>query len=156
FASDASLVQARVQSKIILPIFASGRFIARGDAGATRIATFEKLPPSLRFFAGGDLSVRGYRYNSLGPEDANGAVIGGKYLLVGSLEYEHQIRGNWSAAVFYDAGNALNDLGDPLKKGVGLGARYRTPVGQLRVDVAQARSTPDHPLRLHISIGPDL
>jgi len=155
-ASDTSLVQARLQTKLILPILEFGRFIARAEAGTTRIDDFNKLPPSLRFFAGGDVSVRGYRYNSLGPTDTNGTVIGGKSLLVGSLEYEQRITGNWSAALFHDVGNALNDFSDPLQKGVGLGLRYRTPVGQIRVDVAQARSNPEHPLRLHISIGPDL
>lgn len=155
-ASDTSLFQARFQSKVILPLFDFGRFIARGDVGGTRITDFNRLPPSLRFFAGGDVSVRGYAYNSLGPTNAQGTVIGGKYLLVGSLEYEQHIVGNWSGAVFYDAGNALNDLNDPLRRGAGIGARWRSPIGQIRVDLASALSLPGHPLRVHIYIGPDL
>lgn len=155
-ASDTTLAQARLQSKLILPVLDFGRLIMRAEAGTTHIDTFERLPPSLRFFAGGDVSVRGYRYNTLGPQQADGTVIGGKHLLVGSVEYEQRLSGNWAAAVFFDAGNALNEFSDPLKKGAGLGLRYRTPVGQIRVDVASPLSNPDESLRLHISIGPDL
>src|SRR5690606_9543527 len=119
----------------------------------TRIDEFSELPASLRFFAGGDQSVRGYRYNSLGPTDASGEVIGGRKLLVGSLEYEHRIRGGWSAAVFYDAGNALEDYGDSLARGAGFGVRWLSPIGQVRIDLASALSEDGNPWRLHLNIG---
>ena len=70
------------------------------------------LPPSLRFYAGGDRSVRGYTYQSLGPKDASGNVIGGKHLLVGSVEVEYAISKSWSMALFYDVGNAFNNFED--------------------------------------------
>jgi translocation and assembly module TamA len=130
--------------------------ITRLDIGRTGIDDFTQLPASLRFFAGGDQSVRGYSYNTLGPTDAQGAVVGGPHLLVGSVEYEHALASKWSAAVFFDQGNALNDFRDPLKKGAGVGVRWRTPIGQIRVDVAAALSEPGRPRRFHISIGPDL
>ncbi|MFL6712210.1 MAG: autotransporter assembly complex protein TamA [Sulfurifustis sp.] len=155
-ASDVSMLQARFQSKVIFPFFDFGRFVLRGDVGATRIVDFDRLPPSLRFFAGGDVSVRGYAYNSLGPTDANGVVIGGKYLLVGSAEYQQRIVGNWAGAVFYDTGNALNDLNDPLRRGAGIGVRWRSPIGQIRLDLASALSNPGRPVRVHLYIGPDL
>lgn len=154
--SDISFFQARMQPKAIYSISEDGRFIARLDVGATRIDDFDEMPASLRFYAGGDQSVRGYRYNSLGPENAEGEVIGGRRLLVGSLEYEHRIRGNWSAALFYDAGNALEDYTDPLARGAGFGVRWRSPIGQVRIDLASALSEDGNPWRLHLNIGPDL
>lgn len=154
--SDATFFQTRAQGKWIRHVGGEGRIIARADLGHTAIDDISELPASLRFYAGGDQSVRGYAYNSLGPEDAAGEVIGGKYLLAGSAEYEHRLKGLWSAAVFYDAGNALNDLSEPLERGAGIGIRWRSPIGLVRVDIASALSRPGNPLRLHILIGPDL
>lgn len=156
FASDTSLVQARIHTKAILPVAGFGRLLGRVEIGKTRVDNFDELPASLRFFAGGDVSVRGYAYNSLGPSDATGDVIGGRNLLVGSVEYEQQVVGNWAAAVFYDAGNALNDFSDPLKEGAGVGVRWRSPIGQIRLDAARALSDAGRPWRLHLYIGPDL
>jgi len=136
------------------------RVIARGDVGYSVISLldgdFHDLPPSIRFFAGGDRSVRGYDYQALGPKNLEGQVIGGKNLLVGSIEYEHKIIDKWSLAIFYDVGNAFNDFSEPLKHGTGVGVRWQSPVGLIRVDVATALSESGTPLRLHITIGPDL
>ena len=114
------------------------------------------VPISERFFAGGDNSVRGYDYESLGPKDSNGEVAGGRYLVVGSAEYEHRLWGKWGAAVFYDAGNALDAIDDKLKHGAGIGLRWQSPVGPVRVDVASALSEDNNPLRLHVTVGSDL
>jgi translocation and assembly module TamA len=156
FGSDVSMRQARFQMRAIFPVASAGRLITRFDVARTSVDNFPQLPASLRFFAGGDQSVRGYAYNSLGPTDAQGTVVGGPHLLVGSVEYEHQLTGKWSAAIFFDEGNALNNFRDPLKKGAGIGMRWRTPIGQIRVDVAEALSETGHPKRFHITIGPDL
>jgi len=141
---------------MILPVASFGRFLSRLEVGTTRIDDFNQLPASLRFFAGGDVSVRGYAYNTLGPTDATGDVIGGRHLLTGSVEYEQHIAGNWAIAAFYDAGNALDDFSDSLRKGTGLGVRWRLPIGQIRLDAARALSLPERPWRLHLYIGPDL
>ncbi len=154
--SDTSFFQTRAQGKWIHRIGSEGRAIARADLGYTALTNITALPASLRFYAGGDQSVRGYAYNSLGPKDAAGDVIGGKYLLVGSLEYEHHLTGRWSAAVFYDAGNAMNTLSGPLEQGAGIGVGWRSPIGLIRVYVASALSRSGNPLRLHVVIGPDL
>ena len=156
FGSDVSMRQARFQLRAIFPVASAGRLITRLDVARTSVDSVTQLPASLRFFAGGDQSVRGYAYNSLGPTDAQGNVIGGPHLLVGSVEYEHQLYGIWSAAIFFDDGNAMNTFRDPLKQGAGIGMRWRTPIGQIRVDVAEALSVPGHPKRFHITIGPDL
>jgi len=107
-----------------------------------------------RFFAGGDRSVRGYAYQSLGPTNDLGEVIGGKHLLVGSAELEKRFLKNWGAAVFYDIGNAFNNLGNyDLAQGAGIGLRYFTPVGPARLDVARAFGADRDGYRLHIGLG---
>jgi translocation and assembly module TamA len=100
--------------------------------------------------------VRGYSLDSLGPTDSRGKVSGGRYLLVGSVEYEHRLAGNWSLAAFYDAGNAFEPHQFEVKQGAGLGLRWLSPVGPVRVDVASALNEDGNPLRLHVVIGPDL
>lgn len=153
--SDTSFVQVRAHAKWIRSI-GRNRILVRGEAGSTWVDDFSSLPPSIRFFAGGDYSVRGFAYQTLGPEDEAGNVIGGRHLLVGSVEYEHRIKEKWAAAVFYDAGNAINDFDDELEHSVGVGVRWRSPVGWVRVDLAKPLSESDESVRLHLTIGPDL
>ncbi len=154
--SNAQYLQVRAQVKFVHKLFGKGRILLRGDVGATRFGALRNLPPSQRFFAGGDQSVRGYAYNSLGPHNAAGQVIGGEQLLVGSVEYEQRFTDKWSAAIFYDTGNAINDWQDALKEGVGFGVRWRSPIGPIRFDLGFAISDPGTPKRLHINVGPDL
>lgn len=156
--SDLDFVQGTLQLKGVYAPNEVSRFIARGDAGATLIGQgFEQLPTSLRFFTGGDASVRGYAYNSIGPTDDEGTVIGGKNLLVGSLEYEHRVWDGWSVAAFVDAGDAFDDETPAMKTGVGLGLRWRSPVGPVRLDFASGLDRPPgDTFRFSFSIGPDL
>ena len=79
----------------------------------------------------------------------------GKYLLVGSAEYDYNVTGKWFVAAFYDAGNAYNEKPDSIFSGAGVGIRWASPVGMVRVDVANALSDDDRPWRLHITFGPD-
>ncbi|MDY6991153.1 MAG: autotransporter assembly complex family protein [Pseudomonadota bacterium] len=159
--SNASFFQSRLSTVFIRKLHDTGRIIARGEVGYSFVSLlagdFHDLPPSIRFFAGGDRSVRGYDYKTLGPTNMEGDVIGGKNLLVGSLEYEQRILEQWSLAVFYDVGNAFNDFAQPLEHGAGFGVRWHSPVGLIRIDLAAALGEAGHyPLRLHITIGPDL
>jgi len=154
--SDTNFFQSRAGAKVVRSIGENSRILLRGDIGATEIPDISELPASLRFFTGGDQTVRGYAYNSLGPTNADGAVIGGKHLMVGSIEYEHKISGNWSGALFYDAGNAINDFNENLKRGAGIGLRWKTFIGPIRLDYAWALSNPGNPTRIHLTIGPDL
>ena len=156
FVSNAQFLQARAQVKFVHKLFGKGRILLRGDVGATRFGAIRTLPTSVRFFAGGDQSVRGYAYNSLGPRNAAGQVIGGEQLLVGSAEYEQRFTDKWSGAVFYDTGNAINNWQEALKDGVGFGVRWRSPIGPIRLDLAWAISEPGAPKRLHLNVGPDL
>lgn len=100
--------------------------------------------------------MRGYRYQSLGPTDDSGEVVGGRYLVLGSIEFEHYFTDRWGAAVFFDIGNAIDDLDEDLERGAGFGLRWKSPVGPVRVDLASAISKDGKPWRLHINIGPDL
>lgn len=155
-ASDISFVQLQGGLKAISTLGSDDRIIARGNLGRTVTQDFDQLPTSLRFFTGGGTSVRGYGYQALGPVDDDGDVVGGKYLMVGSLELEHSLNGKWGVAVFYDAGNAADDLSVKLERGAGFGFRWKSPVGPVRVDLASAISREGQPWRLHINIGPDL
>jgi translocation and assembly module TamA len=154
--SDLSFIRIRAEGKWIASP-GPGRFLTRTELGATETDDFGRLPAAYRFFAGGDQSVRGYAYESLGPENADGEVIGGRYLATGSLEYEHPVKGNWSAAIFADAGNALNGLTGDVKTSLGVGVRWQSPVGPLRLDLAfPVRDSDADLVRLHFSMGPEL
>lgn len=154
--SDVSFLQVQSGLKFIWPAGGRNRMLLNGRVGSTNISEFEELPSSVRFFAGGSQSVRGYAYQSLGPEDENGEVVGGKHLMLGSVEFEHPFSDKWSTALFYDVGNAIDALDDELEHGAGFGFRWQSPVGAIRIDLASAISRDGAPWRLHINIGPDL
>lgn len=154
--SDTNYAQIRLGIKWIHSFNSDSRVLLRGDFGSTNVAYLDELPLSQRFFAGGDNSVRGYAYNELGPKDKFGQVVGGKQLIVGSVEYQHHIAGNWSGGVFYDIGNAINSMGDKLDVGTGFGLRWDSPVGPVRLDFAWGLDKTSGRFRLHVVIGPDL
>lgn len=156
-ASDTSFAQIRLQGKLIRPLGEHSRLLLRGEAGASVVADFGNLPLSQRFFAGGDQSVRGFGYNQLGPTDANGTVVGGKDLLIGSVEVDTLPWGNWGLATFVDVGNAMDSFATPLHKSVGVGLRWKTPIGMVRLDFAHPIRDPEYGrIRVHLSLGPDL
>lgn len=150
--SDVTFAQVRTQLRGVLPLGERGRLLLRGEFGASAIDEFSELPASQRFFAGGDQSVRGYSYQSLGPVDAEGKVIGGKFLSTYSVEGEWRLFGNWGAAVFYDLGGADDDPDVPLSAGAGAGVRYRAPVGTLQLDLAHPLDGDERGIRPHIGI----
>ncbi|MFN2355591.1 MAG: autotransporter assembly complex family protein [Desulfopila sp.] len=147
--------QVLFTGKLITSPFDGFRLISRGSLGATAVDSIDDLPPSLRFYAGGDKSVRGFGFRELATEDSSGTIIGGRYLLFGSVELEKRIYKNWRTALFYDAGKGLETFSEDLGHGVGVGVRYQLPFGQIRLDVASAISEDDNPLRLHFTIGGD-
>lgn len=155
--SDASFLQLRIGAKGIHRFGDAGRLTGRVDGGVTLGDSATDLPASLRFFAGGDNGVRGYAFESLGPLDSNGDVTGGHHLLVGSIEYEHPVFGDdWWVAAFADAGNAFDSDRIRLKGGYGVGVRWYSPVGRLRLDLAFPDDTKDDEWRLHFGLGADL
>jgi translocation and assembly module TamA len=156
--SETDFLQVRGLGKFVHPLWPGARGLGRAELGYTFKNDVDDLPASVRFFAGGDVSVRGYDYKSLGPTDALGLVIGGTHLAVFSYELDQRVRENWSVAAFVDAGNAFNDFGDMgLEAGIGIGVRWFSLLGPIRVDFAipLADDAPDD-WRIHISLGPDL
>ena len=160
--ADTSFAQITADAKWIRGLGDHSRFIARGTAGYTQVGDFDKLPPELRFFAGGARSIRGYGYQAVGPRVAvegedEPQVIGGERLLVASAEYEYYFTPKWGAAAFVDAGDAFSGNEFDLKVGAGLGMRWRSPVGLVRVDLATPIGDAfADGIELHIVIGPDL
>lgn len=155
--SSTNYLQSYTTDKFIHSLNDDWRLLARLDLGATWVRDLPELPPSKRFYAGGDNSVRGFGYQDLGPRDENGDVIGGRYLAVGSLEAERRLWGNWSAALFFDAGNAYDPgYAAEIAYGAGLGLRWRSPVGPIRFDLASGHCRDEQTVRLHIVLGPEL
>lgn len=132
------------------------RFKARLQLGAMSTEDFDDLPPSLRFYAGGDQSVRGYDYRSLGPVDDDGEVTGGTHLIVGGAEYSYEIIPNWRLATFIDHGNTGFDWQMPLYTGVGAGVHWSSPIGPVRLDFAWGITKDPVPWRIHLSMGPGI
>jgi translocation and assembly module TamA len=153
--SDTSFIRGHFVAKYLHPIGKQGRLNLRAEVGGSWVEDFEKYPNSLRFFAGGDMSVRGYAYKDLGPKDDSGSNIGGKNLLVGSIEYDHRIVGNWTGAAFVDAGNAYNNELDKIYIGSGVGIRWLAPFGNIRVDVGWpvSENAEVSDVQLHIGLG---
>jgi translocation and assembly module TamA len=153
--SDTSFMQFYSSAKHIMPL-GNGRLLSRFELGATWAGLTTELPASLRYFAGGDQSLRGYDYRALGPLNANGEVSGGKQLIVGSVEYDHRVMDNWRLAAFLDSGNAFNTFNDfEWRHSVGIGLRWLSPIGPVRVDLARALDSGGG-FRLHVTMGPDL
>ncbi|WP_172597664.1 autotransporter assembly complex protein TamA [Sulfuriflexus mobilis] len=153
--SDVDFLRGYLRMKRIIPFF-DGRLIGRGELGYSLIDDFNELPPSQRFFAGGDNSVRGYGYRELAPRDANDNVVGGRHLLTASIEYDQPIAEKWSLAVFADTGDAFDNTGIQLHHAIGVGVRWRSPVGPIRLDLAHPLDEDQGTIRLHFSLGPDL
>jgi translocation and assembly module TamA len=153
--SDSTLVQFYSSAKHIWG-FGRSRLLSRVEIGSTWIDAADELPASLRYFAGGDQSIRGYELNELGPTNEDGEVIGGKQLIFGSLEYDFEVRPSWRVAAFVDTGNAFNSRNDlELQHSAGLGLRWMSPIGPVRIDVAHPING-DGGVRFHITMGPDL
>ncbi|HEY3520692.1 MAG TPA: autotransporter assembly complex family protein [Rhodanobacteraceae bacterium] len=154
---DTRFAQALADFKWIHALGRRDRLILRGDAGATTVGDFSQLPPELRFFAGGDRSIRGYDYQAIGPRNSYNRVIGGTRLLVASAEVEHYFTRDWGMAAFVDSGDAFDGTAFHAQTGAGLGLRWRSPVGMVRVDVGvPINNRYYHGAQLHIVIGPDL
>ncbi|MCU7880748.1 MAG: autotransporter assembly complex protein TamA [Candidatus Thiodiazotropha sp. (ex Lucinoma aequizonata)] len=156
--SSTSFIQLYASSKFIYGLGEGDwRVLTRLELGATWADDLKELPPSKRFFAGGDNTVRGFGYQDLGPRDEDDDVIGGRYLTVGSFALERHISGKWSGALFLDAGNAFDpDFDSETAYGVGFGVRWRSPVGPVRFDVANGSDGDERQWRLHIVVGPEL
>lgn len=155
--ADTSFAEIGAQAKWVRSVGRNSRLISRATLAAMAVDDFDELPPELRLFAGGDRSIRGFDYQSIGSKNAEGDVIGGTYLAVASIEYEHYFLRNWGMAVFVDAGDAFLKGEFDNNVGVGVGLRWRSPIGAVRIDVGvPVKSDISDEVRLHVVIGPDL
>ena len=154
--SDVAFIQSTVEGKYIYGLPWRARFITRAKVGATLTSNFSRLPPSYRFYAGGMKTIRGYSYKELGPKDSEGEVIGGNFLTVVSAEYEQFITENWGIATFIDAGNAFNTDNATLKLGTGVGIRWVSPIGPLRLDFAVPLNESNDKFQIHFAAGVQL
>ena len=153
--SSTSLVKARWEQAWLRKYELRHWFIARLNAGAIIADDINDVPFNLRFFAGGDQSIRGFSYQSVAPYE-NDVLLGGKYLATASVEYNYQFMPNWRLALFIDSGTATNDFSESWAIGAGFGFRYETPVGPVRLDHAWGLSKESKSTRLSIIIGPEI
>ena len=159
--SDANFAQLHARASWFRGLGARDRLIVRGELGHTFTDALVEMPPSLRFYAGGDRSIRGYNYREVGPRipatSGRGAfALGAKNVITASTEYEHYFTPQWGMAAFVDSGSAFDGRVPNWRTGVGLGLRWRSPVGPVRVDIGHGLDHPDSAFTLNLNIGSDL
>lgn len=156
--SDVNFIILQAQNIWIRTLGKKHRFVAHANLNWIKTNNFENVPPSLRFFAGGDRSIRGYKYKSLSPRDDDGKLTGASKLATGSLEYQYNLTRKWWGAIFIDAGEAVNNIKQSdFKIGTGIGVRWQSPVGPIKLDL----STPvadkyEHGPHFYVGLGPEL
>ena len=144
-------LRAIANASLFLPLGRADDLLLRGQAGAVRSQAREGIPSTFLFRTGGDQTVRGYAFESIGVPEA-GAIVGGRRLIVGSVELTHWVGDNWGVAAFFDAGNAWDSgIRTDIATGYGAGVRFRTPIGPIRADLAYGARNSDW--RLHFSVG---
>ena len=156
WGSDVDFAILQAQNVWIRTLGEKNRFVVRGNLGWIETNDFDRVPPSLRFFTGGDQTVRGYGYETISPRGSDGKLLGGRYVSVASAEYNYRFSDKWLGALFVDGGTATVDYSEAWKIGTGVGVRWVTPIGQVRLDLAVGISEEDKPLRLHFALGPEL
>ncbi|MFW9309404.1 autotransporter assembly complex protein TamA [Glaesserella parasuis] len=159
FISEVSFYSFKASTAWVRTYFDNHRIVARAEVGYLKSAEFERIPPSLRYFAGGDMSVRGFGYKKIFPKNNQGKLIGGSHLATGSVEYQYQVYPDWWAATFYDTG--LSDKkfsGKALHSGAGIGVRWASPIGAVKFDLAMPVRSPDNKkgLQFYIGLGTEL
>jgi translocation and assembly module TamA len=159
--SSLDLVQAKARASAYYSLDPDSRFVVAGRIGLGAMGgpQLSEIPANWLFYAGGGGSVRGYAYDSLGPTGPFGAVIGGRSLFEASAELRVKVTDTIGLVPFFDTGNAFAssfpNFSQPLYSAVGLGLRYYTAIGPIRVDVAAPleRRRGTGPVALYVSIG---
>jgi translocation and assembly module TamA len=179
FGSNADFIQLHVQLERVFALAPKWHLLLRDEFGATFASHFAQMPPVMRFFAGGEDSVRGFAYNDLSPTQqyclpgnqiCDLAKAGGKDVITGTVEFDRDLPRNFGVAAFFDYGNAFNHFGAQcapvsgpapaqcsglIQYGAGLGFRVRLPVLTLGIDIGQPLSQSGGP-RLYINFSPKL
>jgi translocation and assembly module TamA len=149
--SDKRFTRLYGKASTYWPLGARATLILRGELGAVNATSSMDIPDDYLFRAGGSQTVRGYAYGALGIEQ-NGAIVPGLYIGVASAEVSYPVAEQWAVALFYDAGNVVDRWQDfSAVRGYGIGARWRSPLGPLNVDLAYGEETKAY--RVHFAVG---
>ncbi|HEY8948105.1 MAG TPA: autotransporter assembly complex family protein [Rhizomicrobium sp.] len=138
--SNLTFFVAQASASTYFDFGSEGRSVLalRGLAGSILGGSNLSVPPDQRLYAGGSATVRGFAYQSIGPQFPDGNPVGAKSVDAASIEFRQRIGEDWGGAAFVDAGQASTGApftGD-VRVGAGIGARYYTPIGAVRVDFA--------------------
>lgn len=159
WGSDVDFYSIKASTAWIRTLANKHRFYLRGEVGYLETGEFSRIPPLMRYFAGGDLSVRGFGYKKISPRDSTGQLSGGSTLLTGTAEYQYQLFQNWWGAMFYDTGLVADNFsGRNLHSGAGLGMRWASPIGTIKFDFAMPVRSPTNEkgFKFYIGIGSEL
>ena len=149
--NESNILRVVARATVLQPLIPRWQLVMRGQVGQVFGGSRLTVPGDLLFRTGGDQSVRGYGFNSLGVPQ-NGAIVGGTVTAVASAELVRRLNPQWGAAVFVDAGNAADSWsGFRMERGTGVGARWRSPIGPVNIDLAYGHAT--RKPRLHFSVG---
>ncbi|MEL0629831.1 autotransporter assembly complex family protein [Psychromonas aquatilis] len=161
FAEDSMLstddvIKVYGQTKWIRT-YSGHQFVVSAEAGGIFADSIYNVPSSMRFFTGGDQSIRGFGFEEIAPRDSQDYLVGGKYLATASFEYRFPIAESWKFAVFSDAGTATDKFNsDELSMSAGAGVVWASPVGPIRFYVAKPLTDTDDAYKIHFMIGPEL
>lgn len=153
--SSTNVSKAYAQNKIIRS-YGSHQLINSVELGGIFASSIYDVPSSMRFFTGGDQSIRGYDYEEIAPVDSDDFLVGGFYLATASFEYRYAIADNWKFALFTDLGTATDDFSEPLSVGAGTGIVWSSPVGPIRFYIAKPFTDTGDAFKVHLMIGPEL
>lgn len=154
--SDTQFVKLHGIAKWLFPASERQQFLFKLEGGTIYAKDFDLVPITTRFFAGGDQSIRGYDYQTVSPWDKTRNPEGGRHLELGTTEYLYQFADRWQWALFADRGRAYNDSGARYRNGAGIGVRWLSPVGHVRLDLASRVADREEGYELHIFMGPPL
>lgn len=159
FLSDLDFVILKAQNTWINSSYSKKhRIILHSNLGWIITPSFHKIPMNLRFFAGGDRSIRGYNYNSIFSNNHVDQIIGGSKLITGSVEYQYNFLNKLWSVIFIDSGDALNYIKQvKFRTGIGIGMRWELPIGPIKFDIAfPIKKTISNHFQFYIGLGPEL
>lgn len=157
--SEVNFYRLKTTGTIIRNLRNKHRFLLRGEVGYMKASEFGRIPPSLRYFAGGDMSVRGFGYKKISPLNRDGKLTGGSHLISATAEYQYRLYPNWWGAVFYDTGLASRNFKtNYLHSGAGIGIRWVSPIGAIKFDIATPVQSPNNNtgIKFYIGLGSEL
>lgn len=157
--SEVNFYSAKISSAWVRSFYTNHRFYLRAELGYLKSSRFEQIPPALRYFAGGDMSIRGFSYKAVSPTAPDGKLVGGSHLATGTIEYQYQVYPDWWGALFYDTGLAAERYSrQELHSGAGVGVRWASPIGAIKFDLATPVKSPNNnkEIKFYLGLGAEL